>query len=250
MINEKKHALLTFVWMTLLAFSTNLMAQEEKTINRGDQTWYQYYNSIRLSDQWSINSDVSYRVKDGFDDPDHHLFRTGLTYSMGKISFGAGISQFGFYNEGERILNEIRPHQEVNAKASYGAVNVKHRLRLEERFIETSDNVAGETQEWFRFRFRYMIMLKIPLAEFSSEKGKKKLSMNLGNEIFINAGKEVVTNIYDQNWLITGINYQINSKYTVSLNYNYIFAATATPDIYNQNDVIWFSFRQHIDLSK
>jgi hypothetical protein len=61
----------------------------------------------------------------------------------------------------------------------------------------------------FNFRARYNILGQIPLGRQQFKSGS--MSLVLSNEVFINAGKEVVYNTFDQNRAFAGFALHINS---------------------------------------
>jgi len=96
----------------------------------------------------------------------------------------------------------------------------------------------------FNFRFRYSLMAGIPLFKLSETDRDKKVLLNLGDEVFFNAGKGIVFNVFDQNRLLISPTVQFSKNFAVSVTYNSQFAATTTAAVYNQNNIVWLQIRQ------
>ena len=68
--------------------------------------------------------------------------------------------------------------------------------------------------------------------------------LNVGDEVFFNAGKNIVYNIFDQNRILVSPTVQFNKNFAVSLTYNYQFAATSTAATFNRTNVVWLQVKQ------
>ncbi|MBV6639080.1 MAG: DUF2490 domain-containing protein, partial [Cyclobacteriaceae bacterium] len=120
----------------------------------------------------------------------------------------------------------------------------QHRFRLEERFFSSRDEFG--TQSNFNLRYRYRFMASIPIITFKNE---KKLLINIGDEILINSGKEIIYNIFDSNRLLIGPAIQINPKLNVSILYNHLFAQQNEVNAFSQTYILWFAVKHKISLN-
>ena len=89
--------------------------------------------------------------------------------------------------------------------------------------------VSGTTFFW---RFRYRIQ-----GDYDFWRKKKKyLKAIVYDELMINAGKEVVNNVFDQNRIYVGLQYGINSSLALELGYLNSFQQRASGfDYFNRN---------------
>ncbi|GAB3647934.1 DUF2490 domain-containing protein [Echinicola sediminis] len=235
---------------TLLFFTGTFLSAKAQTkeVAHDNQQWLQYYNSLLLSDKWSISSDAGIRFKNHFDHFSTYIVRTAINYHLdNSTEIGLGFAHLGSYIDQERQLVEFRPFQEFNTTQTTHSIGLSHRFRVEERFFKSTDQAPVET-EAFNFRFRYRFMVKIPLLSFSSDKTAKNLSFNAGDEIFINAGKEISHNIFDQNRILLGPVLEFNENISASFTYQHQFSSGSSPSQYRQTDVFWLSIKHKLSL--
>jgi hypothetical protein len=123
----------------------------------------------------------------------------------------------------------------------YNNIGINHRYRIEQRFFQTDESNS------FNFRFRYSIMFGIPIIDISSDK-QSKLLLNLGNEIFINAGDDITYDIFNQNRFIISPTYQVNEDLSFSLTWNMQFASSSDPLNFNFTNVAWLQIKHNMNL--
>ena len=122
--------------------------------------WAAWFNSAKLSDRWSLVSDVQLRSSDGWEDLRNFIGRGGLSYALDdRHSLAAGYAYIGTYAPGAPDLTEHRSWQQLIAQRRVGGSPLTHRLRLEQRFIEraTGDDLYSD-------RLRYFARLLLPFA--------------------------------------------------------------------------------------
>ena len=71
-----------------------------------------------------------------------------------------------------------------------------------------------------------------------------------GDEIFINGGKDIVYNIFDQNRILIGPAFKLNDQFTFTFTYNGKYAALNLPSEFTYNHIFWLAIRHNLDLSK
>lgn len=231
--------------LCLLSFS----AFGQKKVVTSDQIWIQSYNEAKISEKWTALLDGGLRWRGSFDEQQAYIVRGGMAYSLSQnLRISAGFAHQGFYAEKKIIRHEYRPYQEILLKDNLGKINLSHRFRVEERFFK--DKLMDFSKTEFNFRFRYAIMLGIPLANLSAANPQRKLVLNLGDEIFLNAGKEITHRIFDQNRVIISPTLQWNRDLSIAFTYNSQFASTAVPEIFLQSHVAWLQIRYNLDLTR
>lgn len=225
--------------MVLVALST--AHGQERRVVTGNQQWLQHYQQVRISERWTLGIDGGFRWRQGFTDQSQYIIRAGGLYRLAEgVNIGGGLVLSGLYLNGNIFQNEIRPYQEINHSIPIGKSMFIHRFRLEERFFK--NKITGADR--FNWRFRYSILIKLHLSKLS-EKGHALL-LNVSDEIFLNAGKEIVYNFYDQNRLIIGPAVKFPSGWEAGISYNYQFAATRVEGLYAQDHVFWFTTRHSL----
>lgn len=180
----------------------SLFAQEDITGN-----WIMYFGANKISDKFSLHTEVQYRNHTvAPSNPEQLLLRTGLNYHFSDKAFATAGYAFipSFVYESEQSEPEVTEHriwQQFILKNKIGRVNFEHRYRLEQRWVN----------EDYRNRFRYRIMLTIPVNKPVMEKGS--LFLGLYDEVFVN-GKDV---FFDRNRLYGALGYQLDKTASVQV---------------------------------
>lgn len=173
--------------------------------------WLMYFGTNRITDQWSIHSEVQYR--NHTIEPvnvEQLLLRTGLNYHLNKNTIlTGGYAYIGSYDfESEQKApesNEHRLFQQLILFNQVSRLKFEHRYRFEQRWVNDD----------FKFRLRYRIMAFIPLNKPKIE--ANTFFIGVYNEIFMNT-KDV---FFDRNRFYTALGYQINKTMQVQLGYLY-----------------------------
>ena len=232
--------------------SATFFCNAQKDISHTNQQWLQYFNQLKLSSKLTLFSDMSLRKIDNFSTRSQITFRTGLGYTITKNLQGVtGIGFFATYNKNNISRIEYRPYQEVSTSQLFGKVSVQHRLRIEARYFRlVSDVSAIDSTSSFNFRFRYRLLCSIPVSKLSVDKPDRNLSLNIGDEIFINAGKEIVYNVFDNNRFILGTTFQYNNKLSFTFSYINQFRQLPIPQKYEQSNIFTLGLTQKLSLLK
>lgn len=235
----------------VIIFSLSLsIFGQEKSINRGNQQWMQYYNQTKLSEVWTLLTDGGLRWKEELSSRSQYIVRLGVGYQFNdSIRVVAGVAHLGLYQSDQLSRVEFRPYQEFVIKQKYGKIGISHRFRVEERYFRKVLDGKITNKDNFNFRFRYHFSLSIPLFKMSHSHPEMKVFLDIADEIFINAGKEVVYNVFDQNRILIGPAIQLNKNLTVKFTYNSQFAAANSPANYEYADVIWLGITHKLDLT-
>lgn len=244
--NRLTSSLLIFFFLS----NTGGVFGQEKNVSNGNQQWLQYYNQTKLGNNWTWLSDGGYRWKDGFQKSSQYLVRTAIGYMINPhIRISSGFAHLGFFSKGNLNKMEFRPYQELHLKNKISKIELSHRYRIEERFFNPVIDGEIQTPNEFNFRFRYSIMVSIPLFKLSKEKTDKVFLLNIGDEIFINAGNDIVYNVFDQNRFIISPTFKLNEQVTFSLTWNSQFAGTTTQGSFVNTNVIWIQVKHKLNLT-
>jgi len=226
----------------------NLTAQE-KTIIHENQQWLQYYLQLRLSEKWNVQGDAGYRWKESFSARNQYVLRVGGTYrATPALQVGGGMAYSGSYGDEGLEEVEFRPFQDISLKSDFRYFDLSQRFRMEERFYNPVVDGRISSPNDFNLRLRYALTANIPLLHFSEKRPAAQLSLQLGDEIFINAGKAIVTDVFDKNRIVLGPSLQWSKSLTFAFTWSNQFASTAIPDTYRNTQVFWLQIKQQIDL--
>lgn len=193
--------------------------------------WLLYIGNKKLNQNWNIHNEIQYRNYDAIGDLEQLLLRTGLGYNLtennNNILLGYGYILSENYivgTDNKESVEEHRIFQQFMSKQKMGSLNVSHRYRFEQRFVETD----------FKLRFRYFLGLNIPITKTETMINTYYLSAY--NEIFLNTK----TSIFDRNRVYMGLGYRINDKIRLELGYMNQFFETTSRDQLNIVSFITF----------
>ncbi|PHI18802.1 hypothetical protein CEQ90_16235 [Lewinellaceae bacterium SD302] len=170
--------------------------------------WYMYFYNKSFGDsQFGIQGDFQFRNWNLGGDLEQLLLRSGLTYKLEDanvlLTLGYANITTGAFGDSDATTGENRIYQEALIPQALGnRVQLTHRFRYEQRFVENQD---------FRTRFRYNIFMNVLLNKDAMEKGT--LYAALYNEIFINGEREIgdgrQVQTFDRNRTYLGFGYGI-----------------------------------------
>ena len=226
------------------------MRAQDKNVTKGNQQWMHYYNQTKLSDKWSLLIDGGFRWKQGLLKRSQYLIRAAGGYNLFPgIRVAVGLAHLGTYTDLDVTIVEYRPYQELRVKSTLSVLGLNQRLRIEQRFIEATSNNDQQIDR-FNWRFRYYIGLSVPIVKQFRNHHEMELNLNIGDEIFINGGKDIVYNIFDQNRILIGPAFKLNDQFTFTFTYNGKYAALNLPSEFTYNHIFWLAIRHNLDLSK
>ena len=188
--------------LALVVTPVNLIAQEYETGN-----WLMYFGTTRFSDKFSLHSELQYR--------DHTiapinieqlLLRAGLNFHFSDqalVTIGYGYIEGHVFESEQRDAEsvEYRIWQQFMLIDNLGRVKFEHRYRIEQRWINNT----------YRNRFRYRLMLFVPLNKPQIEKGT--LFIGLYDEVFVNGEKS----FFDRNRLYGSLGYQVHKSIGIQI---------------------------------
>lgn len=228
---------LRFLFIILLYFRVSVLEAQNnsKSVQHSDMFWLACFNSLKVSETLSINSDIQGRTAGWCNQWSQLLARTGLFLKLkDNIVISVGFADFlSFGKNNVAVKNEYRPWAEGVFQKFYFKLKLMHRIRIEDRFCQKIENEVL-LNEWNKnFRLRYKIDLQRVIKEFDKD---RQLFFVSGNEIMWNAGKEIVNNIFDQNRTWFGIGWQLNKFISLQTHYMKVFQQSSDGRmIYNQN---------------
>lgn len=178
------------------------LAQQGETGN-----WLMYFGTNKIAEKFSIHTEVQYRNHTLVpDNVEQLLLRTGLNYHFSNKAFTtfgyAYIPSYVFESEQKKPeVTEHRIWQQFILTNKIGRVKFEHRYRLEQRWVNQN----------YKNRFRYRLMLFVPLNKKIIEKGS--WFVGVYNEIFVNDKKI----FFDRNRLYGALGYQFRKAASVQI---------------------------------
>jgi len=226
-------------------------AQLKQTENE-EQIWLGYFNQARFSKRWGMWADVALRTKENFVDQYSQAFiRPGLTYYLTddvKLTLGYVYAwHFPGDNHKNITMPEHRPWQQIQWHTKYPKLKLMQWFRLEERFrrkIKSDDELAEGYN--FNWRMRYSILAQFPLSK--NRFAPKTFSLVTANEVFVNFGKRIVYNYFDQNRFFAGFHYHVNKHDNLQFGYMNVFQQQGVGNKFRNIHTVRLFYFHNLDL--
>lgn len=240
------------LFLLILFFSHSLAAQ--KTVTEDEQTWFGVFNQTRFSKKWGLWFDAHLRLKDNFvGDLSQGIVRGGPMYYLSDdvrlTAAYAYVHTFPAPGHANIGLPEHRPWQQVQWFQRGPKARLTQAIRLEERFRRKTlnDNELGDGYN-FNWRIRYAFALFVPITQKRFEPGGLQFLTN--NELFINFGKNIVYNHFDQNRLFLGLVYQVNPHAQLHGGYMHLYQQLAAGNQFRNQHTVRVFYFHNFDLRK
>jgi len=212
------------VSVPLLFLVIGLFAQNDRVNDHNNINWLQTFNTISLDKKWSVHLEYQWRRTEGLKYWQQSLLRVGVNRKLNdNIIAHIGYAWVETFPYGDYpIANngtfpEHRIYEQISFRQPINKFLFVHRFRIEQRWLgRVKAGTDREIEEWlFVHRFRYQFRTQYPIYT----KGDKQFYAAAADEIFIGAGKNLGTNIFDQNriFLLTG--YKFNKHFSVEGGY-------------------------------
>jgi len=202
----KNIVLLFFATISLGFYANPLFAQENNLGN-----WLMYFGTNRITDDWSIHSEIQYRNHTVAPvNAEQLLLRTGINYHLSKTAIATlGYGFVGSYDfESEQQAPESKEHrifQQLILTNKVSRVKFEHRYRFEQRWVNTT----------YKSRLRYRLMAFIPLNKPTITTGT--IFLGIYDEVFLNTKQT----FFDRNRLYGAVGYQLNKPTQIQVGYLY-----------------------------
>jgi hypothetical protein len=236
--------------LLLISVSAVGFSQTKLTVTE-EQVWLGYLNQTRLSKKWGLWMDAHLRTKeDLFTNFSLAMVRPGITYYLtDDVKLTAGYSYINHFpadNHKNISQPEHRPWQQVQWHTKYPKVRLMQWFRLEERFrrkIKNDDELDDGYN--FNWRLRYNILSQFPLSKKRFQPGT--FSIALSNEAFVNFGKQITYNYFDQNRFFAGFHYHVNKHDNLQFGYMNVFIQTAAGNRYRSLNTARIFYFHNLD---
>ena len=234
------------VLFLILIVTTISFAQ--KNVSHNNLVWFGDFTKARLNDKWSIYLDFGFRRTEWLNKWSQVLVRPGITCHFNKsVSATVGVAYFSHYTA-TYIRPEGRGWQQLLFNETYGRISVNHRLRAEQRFFQKV--ISSQLVDGYNYnnRFRYQLNIQAPFNK--KQMDDKTLYFSIADEVFINSGKEIRNNYFDQNRLAVGLGYKLNESFNILVSYTNIFVQRAKGEAFEDNNVLVINIYHNFDFGR
>jgi hypothetical protein len=192
---------------------TALSAQDTGEDKLG--SWHMYFGTNKISDRFSIHSEVQLRYYEQAKNFNQLLLRTGLNYhinpdAIATLGYGYIETDPSFeVSPKEANLGEHRIFEQFILKNKVWEFLFEHRYRLEQRFISQTNILSDPEQDLSRteHRARYRLQVTLPLTDI--------FFLNFYDEVFLNLQGEA----FGQNRLYGALGVHVTENLSVQAGY-------------------------------
>ncbi|MBD0278266.1 MAG: DUF2490 domain-containing protein [Bacteroidota bacterium] len=240
---------------TLLLWLLCLSAFAQKQKSTIEQIWFGYSNQTRFSDKWGIIADLNFRTRENYTQGlSQGLVQVGLTRYLDKIATRVTaaftyVENFPGDNHPGISQPELRPWQQIAWTKKRKPLRMSQSVRLEERFrrkLKNGNELAhGYT---FNYRLRYNVYFYEPLSKKAF--APHTFAAVWGDEVYLNFGKQIVYNTFDQNRIFLGFVYYPNRQDNLQFGYTYIFQQLSRPKQYRITHAPRITYIHSLDFRK
>lgn len=188
--------------LLVVFISSNVNAQDSEVGN-----WFLYFGNQKINNRWNFHNEVQYRNYNFAGDLEQLLLRTGIGYNLSENNNNLLLGYAYIHSEpyiagtdDKLETDEHRIFQQFITKQQFGRVNIQHRYRFEQRFIEDD----------YKMRLRYFLSLNVPINKKEME--KNAIYASAYNEIFLNTEGPTY---FDRDRIYGGIGFCFNKNFKV-----------------------------------
>lgn len=246
----KKSIGVVFLWL----FTNSAFAQKEVT--KQNLVWYGVFTTVNFNERWNFQNEIQERHFINPTAQHQFIVRSHLHRMLGKSGWETSIGACVFLQNPndpnatvKLTVPEIRPHLEFAYKQKLDKATIDHRFRAEARFFHNTNENRTELEDGFQYsnyRFRYKLQATVPLFKIDENRAVK---FKTSDELFINAGNKIVTNVFDQNRIYAGFNLDVLKNLSVEVGYLNWFQQKPDGHFFNR-DILRFTVFHKINLKK
>lgn len=215
--------------------------QNEKVINEQTQSLFSLNNTITFNKKWGVLADLHLRRNDFVSSDSFYMVRGALAYFTERknvLGLGYGHMWSAPSNpDWNTFSNEDFIYQIFDCNSKMGNISILNRFRNEQRWQQVMANDSWTGEKVFSNRIRYLVSFNIPIF-----KKKTMPSLVISDELFVQFGKNVVNNTFDQNWLFVGIKQSITPKLSFDFGYMNVYQQKKSGYQYDMNHTLRLFF--------
>jgi len=208
-----KNILILILLCIKVQLAISQQVQRKYTINYNG--WYMYFGDHKVSDKWGVHLEAQLRRNEIITAGQQLLLRTGINYHFNSQVFATvGYGFIETYPYGDfpvkATYHEHRIWEQIQIKSQLGISEFTSRFRLEQRFSQLPVNRGDQFKQGpsvYTNRFRLLTRFSFPFKGKTIE--DHSFYATVYDELFINFGKNVGYNIFDQNRAYAALGYQL-----------------------------------------
>jgi hypothetical protein len=250
-----KRSIILSLFVLLQVFGFSQTARKHYYNNTG---WLMYFGNHKITNRIGLHAEAQWRRSEFVSAPKQLLLRVGLNiYTGDKSFFTAGYAYVETYPYGDLpspiTFPEHRIWEQFQVKNQLSRVEMISRFRLEQRYVYSpvfnkEKNVYEVGKDIYTNRFRLLTRFSVPFN--GKEISDKVFYLSVYDELFMNFGKNVGANIFDQNRAYVALGYKVPVLGRVELGYLYQTIVKSDGIRIENNHTIQVSLTSNIEFRK
>jgi hypothetical protein len=228
--------------LLILIFSPLALLAQQKIVVHEQQIWGGYNITKKFNARWGIWMDGEIHTKENFvsEFSQFTLRFAGSYYLKNKNRFTAGYG-FTDYLPGDNHKSISIPEHFLWQQFQLFKNTSKHKLmqwfRTEEKWKENvvNDYTAADTYTLY-YKFRYNIFYQLPLSKMGFV--PNKLSLAVGDELYLYYGPTMSNHVFDQNRVFLGLSYAVNAHDNFVFGYLNILQQNQTATVLKNSSIL------------
>ncbi|UOQ53234.1 DUF2490 domain-containing protein [Hymenobacter cellulosivorans] len=189
--------------------------------------WLNLSSDARLTDRWGSHLEAQWRQAKGVGTPHQNVLRLGVTYhATAALQLSSGYALLLTTDNNDvptaTLLPEHRVYQQLLLNDLQDRLQLQHRYRLEQRWVQLADGAAPVYVNRIRYQLRMLYPLSGPVLTSSGA------YIVAANELFLGFGRNVEHGIFDQNRAYAALGYQVMKSLALELGYQNQLASSAS----------------------
>ena len=202
--------------VSIIAFAPGIaLGQNGKTVDHNLNGWFMYFGDHPVKGKLGVHLEGQWRRHNLITRGQQLLLRPAINYEINpNLSLSVGYAFVATHRYGSLPVafpfDEHRLYQQISAKQRFGKINVEHRFRLEQRWLERK--IGDGPPQWrYQDRFRYFVKATVPLSG--------KWYFGAYNEIFLNIRRPPGVTLFDQNRAYAAVGARLNPATRIEVGY-------------------------------
>jgi Protein of unknown function (DUF2490) len=231
------------------ALPTVAQMPEGRVADANRHLWLVYNGSYRFSEHWGLYTEAQLRRADEGRKPQQTLVRAAVDYHVcPRLMLSGGFAYQKSFPYGDfpaaGTSPENRLYEQILLRDEAGPVQLQHRYRLEQRWIRW----PGDQDFTYQNRARYLLRLTLPL--FGPKIEPRMPYVALSDEVMVNFGRRVRSNIFDQNRLYAGFGYAASKLVNLEAGYLNQLVQQRNGRVFEHNHTLQLSVILNVDLRR
>jgi hypothetical protein len=249
---KRAAAALLFTGLLLCFSAPAAHAQTPSNLRVSDpnaNAWLMYFSDARLSERWGVHTEAQWRRAELGQRPLQNFFRAGANYYTNQnLMLTAGYAYaltfpYGDFPVAEKFP-ERRIYEQLLLKNAHGPVQVAHRFRQEQRWLRR----PLQSEYTYLNRTRYQVRAAVALRRPSAGILPHTPYLAVSDEVFVNFGRNVARNIFDQNRAYAALGYQFTKALALELGYLHHLVAQGNGTVFEYNHTLQVGVTFNPDL--